>query len=199
MVIYEVNGQTRMRSKPGQVKDPKTPKQMAQRGRMKGVAALFQQLDYQLYVFWKELTEGTTMNAYNLFMSRNIRHLDKDGKVADPSQLVVCQGDLPGAAELEIKETEDGCVEILWNGKEQDGERKTDRLQIAVYTPEHKKGNARIWMAAEQVAERRAGRYVWQLPEVKGAVYAYGFFRGRYLDDISESFYIGTFGETEVG
>ena len=49
MIVYEVNGQVRMRSEPLRVKDPKTPGQLAHRNRVRGVARLFRMLDLQLW------------------------------------------------------------------------------------------------------------------------------------------------------
>ena len=58
IIYYEVAGEIRARMVPTEVKDAKTPKQMAQRSRMKGVAEQYGMLDTQLYAYWKSLTEG---------------------------------------------------------------------------------------------------------------------------------------------
>ena len=44
VIYYTVNGQLRARKKPGSVKNPRTPKQTAQRMRVKGIGALFRGL-----------------------------------------------------------------------------------------------------------------------------------------------------------
>ena len=58
MILYEVQGQVRIRSTPLKVKDPKTPGQLAHRNRVRGVAGLFRMLDLQLYADWQRAAEG---------------------------------------------------------------------------------------------------------------------------------------------
>ena len=40
-IVYEVKGQTRMRSEPLDVKNPRTPKQVAHRNKVRGISDLF--------------------------------------------------------------------------------------------------------------------------------------------------------------
>ena len=58
MIYYTVNGQLRARKKPGSVKNPRTPKQTAQRMRVKGIGALFRSLDFPLRCVWNRLAEA---------------------------------------------------------------------------------------------------------------------------------------------
>ena len=58
VIYYTVNGQLRARKKPGSVKNPRTPKQTAQRMRVKGIGALFRSLDIPLRCVWNRLAEG---------------------------------------------------------------------------------------------------------------------------------------------
>ena len=77
LIFYNVNGQLRVRKCPAKVRNPRSPKQTAQRTRVKGIADLYALLDDQIYYNWKALAEGTTANGYNLFMSHNIRELEE--------------------------------------------------------------------------------------------------------------------------
>ena len=63
MILYEVQGQVRIRSTPLKVKDPKTPEQLAHRNRVRGVARLFRMLDLQLYADWQRAAEGMLARA----------------------------------------------------------------------------------------------------------------------------------------
>ena len=76
LVVYEVNGQKRLRTKPQEYNDRKSPEQLAHRSKVRGIAALYKRLDAPLRFYWKELTQGTTMNGYNLFLSMNIHNLN---------------------------------------------------------------------------------------------------------------------------
>ena len=199
MIFYKVGGQLRVRMKPTQVKDKKSPKQLAQRARVRGVADLYSMLDPQIVADWKMLTEGTTMNGYNLFMSRNIKNIDGEGKVIKRDTVCITQGDLEVPQWVRMEPAEDGKMLITWDKAHGgDSDAYYDRLQIAVHS-EIGGEYEEIVVTDENAAYRKDGQYLWQLPEVPGVAYVYGFFRGKYYqNDVSDSFYLGAIGEEEA-
>lgn len=197
IIYYEVAGEIRARMVPTEVKDAKTPKQMAQRSRMKSVAEQYGMLDTQLYAYWKSLTEGTAMNAYSLFVSRNIRNIDGNGEVVDYAELCVTAGDLLVPSWVRMEEAEDGQRLVTWDASAEGwGNHATkDQLQLAVHTLRGNKGRERIKVVAETAAERKTGQYLWALPANLGKAHVYGFFRGKYFkEEVSDSFYLGMVG-----
>ena len=161
IIYYEVAGEIRARMVPTEVKDAKTPKQMAQRSRMKGVAEQYGMLDTQLYAYWKSLTEGTAMNAYSLFVSRNIHNIDGNGEVVDYAELCVTAGDLLVPSWVRMEEAEDGQRLVTWDASAEGwgNHAAKDQLQLAVHTLRGNKGRERIKVVAETAAERKTG--IW--------------------------------------
>ncbi len=193
MVIYEAGGQIRVRMKPAGYTDRKSPKQLAHRAKVKGVSALYHEIDAQIMKYWKELTRGTAMNGYNLFLSRNVGNLDGEGKVVDYAKVVVCQGDLTVPSWAKAEEKAPGVLEVSWD-KDAPGEYEyNDYLQMVVYC-DWGKQEWGFEVDDFHGAQRQDGRAEWRFPEgVKGEVHVYGFFKGKYSEGISESFYFGRF------
>lgn len=192
LIFYNVNGQLRVRKCPAKVRNPRSPKQTAQRTRVKGIADLYALLDDQIYYNWKALAEGTTANGYNLFMSHNIRNLNAEGKIADPAKLCLAQGGLYTPQWVNTEMTAEGKMAITWDTTE--GEERTsycDRLLIAVHTIRDTLELEEIMVVDETMVERSTGHYEWQVPEELAPAQAYGFFKGQYTNDVSGSFYLG--------
>ena len=158
LIFYNVNGQLRVRKCPAKVRNPRSPKQTAQRTRVKGIADLYALLDDQIYYNWKALAEGTTANGYNLFMSHNIRNLNAEGKIADPAKLCLAQGGLYTPQWVNTEMTAEGKMVITWDTTE--GEERTsycDRLLIAVHTIRDTLELEEIMVVDETMVERSTG------------------------------------------
>lgn len=195
MVIYEAGGQIRVRMKGGYT-DRKSPKQLAHRAKVKGISALYHVMDLQFEKYWKELTRGTAMNGYNLFLSRNIGNLDGEGKVVDYTKVVLCQGDLTVPSWVKAEEKAPRVLEVSWDKKALGEYEDDDYLQMVVYGDESAEGDGEREFKVDDFygALRKDGRAEWRFPEeVKGEVHVYGFFKGKYSEGISESFYLGRF------
>lgn len=200
VVIYEVNGQVRVRMTPGSYKDRKSPAQLEHRAKVKGIAELYDKLDLQLVKYWKELTRGTTMNGYNLFMSRNIGNMTGEGKVADVAKVVLCQGDLEVPAWVKAEEKEEGVLEVTWEKHSEGRYEWGDYLQMVAYGYCEEAEGEVYWVDEFHGATRQDGRAEWRIPvEVTGPVEVYGFFKGKYAEGVSESFYLGRFRSEEKG
>lgn len=115
LVFYQVGEELRIRSKSSHYRDAKTPRQQAQRSRVKGVAALYNELSSQLMVYWKEQCAGTSLTGYNLFMRSNIRNVGADGCLLDSRDLVVTQGSLPLPVSVKAKITLQGMLRLAWD------------------------------------------------------------------------------------
>lgn len=191
VIYYTVNGQLRARKKPGSVKNPRTPKQTAQRMRVKGIGALFRSLDIPLRCVWNRLAEGLPKSGYNVFMNRNIHSLNEEGQIANPAQFLVTDGGRRTPEWVKGEWMEDGRMAITWDttAGEEINSRK-DRLVIVTqgyYAP--------FWMvmtlvAEETAAERHTGQYVWTPTDKMKEAQVYGFFK-NFDGEASKSFYLG--------
>ncbi len=200
IVVYEVKGQVRMRLLPADYKDPKSPAQVAQRGRVKGVAALYRSLQFPLRDFWKKLAEGTMLNGYNLFLKANIANVAGDGNVADWKKVVLCDGTLRLPEGVKVEEREGGEVVVEWDARTKDWREMKEVMQVAIYGLRKTCKTPQVWVDAAGGAEWREGRMVWKMPaEARGKCRAYGFFREPYGGAVSRSFYIGEFEGKEAG
>ena len=193
LVVYEVNGQKRLRTKPQEYNDRKSPEQLAHRSKVRGIAALYKRLDAPLRFYWKELTKGTTMNGYNLFLSMNIHNLTEEGTLKDMTQLCLCKGDLSVPSEAQAIRKEKGVVEITWSTASLTANEQTDYLEAVVYA-RPTNGEEEITTLPHYASERQKGHYLWQTPEnqaFQGTTYLYGIFKDRVTGEVSNSFYLG--------
>ena len=196
MILYEVQGQVRIRSTPLKVKDPKTPGQRAHRNRVRGVARLFRMLDLQLYADWQRAAEGMLASGYNLFVKRNLPYITAEGEVGQADAIGVSDGRLPLPEGLQAEAGEDGTVRITWERETRpcDWEVSRDLLQIVAYGAP-KEGKAVKVRVVDPAAARRTDLHCeWQLPEgTPRPVRLYGYFRNALTSDATPSFYIGSY------
>ena len=54
VILYEVNGQLRIRSKTGRYRKSKSSKQKAQKNRFKGAASFYHKLEMPMYMTWRK-------------------------------------------------------------------------------------------------------------------------------------------------
>ena len=191
VIFYTVDGQLRARKKPQRVKNPRTPKQTAQRMRVKGIARLYRKQDYQLLAAWKRLAEGIPKSGYNLFMSKNIGCLDDAGQLADVKRFCVTDGGLRKPDWAQGEWTEDGKMRITWDKTAGTGRTSDlDRLMIAVHGYSRVEKQVMTLVLEETTTERKKGQYTWQPTDEMEWGHVYGFFKS-YDGDVSESFYLG--------
>lgn len=193
LVVYEVNGQKRLRTKPQEYNDRKSPEQLAHRSKVRGIAALYKRLDAPLRFYWKELTQGTTMNGYNLFLSMNIHNLNEEGKIKDMSRLCLCKGGQSLPCQARAFWREDGMVEITWDSAAPIANERFDYMEVV--TCLHQEGQAdEITTIPIYDSERQKGSYLWDISkkvEIKGSLYLYGIFKDRVTGEVSDSFFLG--------
>lgn len=202
VIIYEVNGQVRVRAKPaGYTKPKNSKKQEAQKKRFRHAVDFCYKLDDALWTVWKLAGKGTTRSGYNLFIGANVGNFTETGEVADVGKLVVSQGKVPMAEKVEAELTAEGRVRVHWEDTEKVEEDFLQRLQVAVYDPSQPKSHdeyAVYWLEGAG-AKRSAGVCEFELPEERGeVVHVYVFFKDIHQGEYSESRYVGTFGKEGV-
>ena len=191
LIIYKVGDQIRVRGKTSHYRDAKSETQLKQRSKVKTIAKLFSFLDLQLHVYWKQLTVGTTLSGYNLFFKENIRYAGEAEAIEDFNDFKICKGVVPLPADIEVKFHPDKQVTLKWNIQSSDVMRNHDCLQLAAFTP-YKKRNPKIRIIATTETQRKAGYYAFQIPDsLEKPAYLYAFFKSKYTNEISDSYYLG--------
>ena len=83
VILYEVNGQLRIRSKTGRYRKSKSSKQKAQKNRFKGAASFYHKLEMPMYMTWSDATHGQNISGYNLFIKENIHSFTETGEITE--------------------------------------------------------------------------------------------------------------------
>ena len=196
-IVYEVKGQTRMRAEPLHVKNPRTPRQVAHRNKVRGIADLYYSTDMRLRGTFDRATADTLMNGYNLFLKRNLKALDKEGQVGDPAKLCLAAGVLPLPSSLSVETSEDGTVRFAWGELcNPDWNNSWDKLQVAAYGEclEEDDDELYLYLLAKDIAPAHKHRCEWRLPEnTPRPVWLYGFFSNEVSGKGTDSFLIGKF------
>ena len=193
LVFYTVKDQIRMRELPTDQKDPKTPKQIAHRMKVKGVAALYNDLSMQLLEYWKQLPQDTVYSGYNLFVSANIHNLDGEGQIIDMDHLQICNGRLPLPEAINSGITPQRTIAITWENDPDNNYRSMyNLLRIAVYTPEKNKA-PRIYILEETKVRRSDKTYEYPIPdEVGQTAHFFLFFKDHLNNEVTPSYYLGS-------
>jgi hypothetical protein len=112
--------------------DAGTDKQWAVRNRFKGFLTFASKINLEVIrPVWSAY--GITMTGWSLFMKKNIAWFDKDGNLADYSNLTLSLGvlPLPGNIVVTGSGATDGSLLITWKDNSGvDEARSTDRLRV---------------------------------------------------------------------
>jgi hypothetical protein len=112
--------------------DAGTDKQWAVRNRFKGFLTFASRINVEVIrPIWSAY--GITMTGWSLFMKKNIAWFDKDGNIADYSNLTLSLGvlPLPGNIVVTGSGATDGSLLITWKDNSGiDEARATDRLKV---------------------------------------------------------------------
>lgn len=191
LIIYQVGGQTRVRCKGFNFKDAKSAGQVAHRAKVKTIGSLFRELDMQLRIYWKQLTIGTTACGYNLFFKENIKQVGAANKIENFGLFKICKGVLPLPEEIAVAMEAGQKIIMEWDTASDHSQRRSDCLQFAAYQPALAKG-PRIQMIESTQVCRKEGHYEFQISDsLERPVYFYAFFKGKYTNDVSDSFFLG--------
>jgi hypothetical protein len=112
--------------------DAGTDKQKAVRNRFKGFLTFASRINLEVIrPIWSAY--GITMTGWSLFMKKNIASFDKDGNIADYSNLTLSLGVLPLPVNIVVTGSgaTDGSLLIIWKDNSGvDEARATDRLRV---------------------------------------------------------------------
>ena len=165
MIVYEVKGQTRMRSEPLDVKNPRTPKQVAHRNKVRGISDLFNSTDMRLLGTFDRATADSLMNGYNLFLKRNLKALN----AVRFAWGELCNPDWNNSWDKLQVAAYGKCLE-----------EDDDELYL--------------YLLAKDIAPVHKHRCEWHLPEnTPRPVWLYGFFSNEVSGKGTDSFLIGKF------
>lgn len=192
IIVYEVNGQMRMRAKPGPYKKSKSESLMAQRNKFKAAAKFFFKLGKPMSYSWDEATRGKTMSGYNLFIKENIHNFTATGEISGYTNLKISIGPLEAPEEIGMQYTAPNLITLKWNPEAVQNGSKQDQLQVVIYAPLKKAGSKFFWVEAAE-ASRSAGECTFAIPPKAGEeLHIFAFFKDKFLNIYSDSRYIGT-------
>ena len=133
VILYEVNGQLRIRSKTGRYRKSKSSKQKAQKNRFKGAASFYHKLEMPMYMTWSDATHGQNISGYNLFIKENIHSFTETGEITEFSGLKICYGPLYIPDYFGMQYTTPDLIRLEWNPGYKNQGFDDDLLQIAIY------------------------------------------------------------------
>jgi hypothetical protein len=184
------NGVSYMRAVPVNVKDPKTPKQMAQRQRFSLITSVTRKLKPAIDTGFR--TGSGRMSPVNRAVSYNIKNAvsgEYPEQVVDFENLLLSRGDLTGSSGISVSSNPGGVIDITWNDNSGDGSaRSGDYLHAACYDTEAKK-----LYYQPQAATREDAQHTLTLPDLFHGrdVETWIFFVSETETDVSDSEYLG--------
>lgn len=194
VIVYEVNGKIRMRSKPLGYKKSESAGQQSQKNKFRSAALFFRHIGIPMRLAWKEAVRGTDLSGYNLFIKENIHRFTPEGLVDDISKIKICHGPLYIPDRIEMHYTAPNTVSLTWTPYCPDNcnSNGNDLLQLAIYD-ENKKRNYKVYGLEHAPVKRKEGSCTLQLPaEIKGEIHLFVFFRKPYENIYSDSRFAGT-------
>lgn len=177
VVLYEVNGKTRVRSTPETIKDPKTPAQRAVRSRLVATLRFYQRLKPTCFAeIWQKAARDLPTNGYALFMKTNLPAYNTNRTVFDFSMLHLSVGELYPLFNSTIRQNGDGSTTLQWEFSYYSPRcHASDRLMIGMLT-DSRSFSPRLVEGVEAV--REDCKATFRLPEMPdcGAIHLYCFF-----------------------
>lgn len=175
VVFCELNGVPYARRAPEVVNNPNTPKQQAVRSRLRVAVRFFQKLkDTPLKGILDISAEGICSSGYTLFMKKNLKAFQADGRIGDFSQLHFAAGKRQQGYNLTGR-MDKGMVTLNWeNSMKADSAERKDRLMVvALYSD-----RAFSPMLLENVdAQREAREATFRMVRLNGVkIHLYCFF-----------------------
>jgi hypothetical protein len=162
VVFFTRNGQNIIRTKPLEVKNPKTPAQEFTKGRFKKlIVVLHQVLDY-INAAYAGSVEG--MSTHNRVMSINKKNCFFEGTTSiDPSLFVFCENDGSFVDNVVLASVDAETIRGTFDSNAQNAEEEEDPVRAYGF---HAEGD-KIWQF-EQSAIRKTGTILLTKPEISG-------------------------------
>lgn len=178
-----------VRSLPAKVNDPKTEKQVKQRGKFVVVMDFLKGIAPFVRVGFQSQAEGAK-SAFNAAMSYNIRHGVKsgdEGMELDWPNVLVSSGSLGGAREVHAEIVE-GELQVVWDSGSKGNARGDDVAMILAYNSVKRQPVYDL-----NSCKRAAGRAAVRLPRgwEGDTIETYLAFKSADGSEVSESIYLG--------
>lgn len=134
LVIYQLNGETVIRSKPRRREVPYSEGQRGQQERISSAALLYRAAKAAgILESWQCAARGTGLPGYNCFLRSNLPAFTGEGIIGDMEKLQLSCGTLELPDKLGISPGEAGEWVVTWeNRSAQPGTRGDDRLVAAL-------------------------------------------------------------------
>jgi len=162
VVFFTRNGQNIIRTKPLEVKNPKTPAQEFTKGRFKKLILVLKQVLIYINAAYAGSVEG--MSTHNRVMSINKKNCFYEGTTSiDPSLFVFCENDGSFVDNVVLDSTDADTITVTFDSNAQTGEEEDDPVRAYGF---HAKGDT-IWQF-EQSAIRKTGTILLNKPEISG-------------------------------
>ncbi|WP_251621631.1 DUF6266 family protein [Odoribacter lunatus] len=191
VIVYVYRNRRCIRRKPGKVKPPSAPGQVAQQERMASIAIFYQALkEVGIYPYWQKAAEGRVANGYNLLVQQNLPAFNSNGMICDFSKIRLTDGSLALPDELRLREAEeaDGWVLAWTNTPYQVNAWADDRLKLFVMKEDGGTFDVEPLEAVEGV--RQDGQVMFRLPEyLQGYPHLYVLFCSHTTGACSKSKY----------
>jgi hypothetical protein len=184
-------GKNTMRTKPMEVKNPKTPDQMNQRSKFAIMVAEGRKVLGMVKVSFQNLAIG--MSAFNVFMKENIKTaiIGVPGSYAiDYSLLIIAKGPLFRTSSIHAGATLAKTVKRTWTPPiDPVDPANNDLLYVASYNEDTDE-----WFFNKTTTARSVGTDDQTVPDswVGGTVHVYSFFINPAASQCSDSAYSGT-------
>ncbi|WP_251619918.1 DUF6266 family protein [Odoribacter lunatus] len=192
IIVYEVNGKIRMRSKPKGYKKSDSPEQNSQKSKFRGASLFFRNIGMPMRLSWQESVRGTDLSGYNLFIKENIHNFTPEGEAEDFAKLKISYGPLYIPDNIAMVHTTPDTVTLRWDASCPGDSDTSDLLYLAVYDRNEKR-NYKIYGIEQETVKRKAGEYTFKLPAgIKNEVHLFAFFKKQYENIYSDSRFIGT-------
>ncbi len=190
LVLYKVGGKGRIRTRPAQYRDKKSPAQLAQRQRMKVMLQFLKPFSRLLRITYA--AEAVGRSAMQAAQSYNMRHA-LDGEYpdiyVDKSKVLLSRGPLPVPVNAKVTAQPEGLL-IEWeNSPEAALHHPFDTLVIMALSAEKGQTDVRF-----TETRRSEGRHTWTPVLHAGPVAVWIAFRNQAQTEMSESIFAGEVG-----
>ncbi len=162
VVFFTRYGKNMIRTKPLEIKNPKTPGQEFSRDRFNKLLLILHQVLRYINVVYAGSVEG--MSTYNRVMSINKKKCFFEGTTSiDPSLFVFCENDGSFVGNVVLHSIEANTITGTFDSNAQNAEEEEDPVRAYGF---HAEGD-KIWQF-EQSAIRKTGTIILTKPEISG-------------------------------
>lgn len=187
LVVYRLNGQGIVRTKPAHYSDRKSPAQLAQRQRLQAVNGFLNPFSDLLKLTFPAEKPGRTARAEaQSYTMRNAVAGEYPDIYVDKSRALLSRGPLPTAVSATVTARPDGLLIEWQNGAAAKGSRASDTIVVMALSGQTGQTAYRF-----TDTRRSEGRYVWNPALSDGPLAVWIAFRNQGQTEMSDSLYVG--------